>query len=89
MKIMQIMTKESQLRDEIRTLTGQLYASYGNIKRLVEENKRLTEEIKDLKFTTAKEYMEEVNEKFEKTLKSLDDEEQEVTMSDLDYLRDP
>jgi len=89
MKIMQIMTKESQLKDEIRTLTGQLYASYGNIKRLVEENKRLTEELRDLKFTTAKEYMEEVNEKFEKTLKSLDDEEQEVTMSDLEHLRDP
>jgi len=86
---MQIMTKESQLKDEIRTLTGQLYASYGNIKRLVEENKRLTEELRDLKFTTAKEYMEEVNEKFEKTLKSLDDEEQEVTMSDLEHLRDP
>jgi len=76
MKIMQIMTKESQLKDEIRTLTGQLYASYGNIKRLVEENKRLTEELRDLKFTTAKEYME-------------DTEEQEVTMSDLEHLRDP
>lgn len=75
MKIMQTMTRESQLKDEIATLTGQLYASYGNIKRLVEENKRLTQELKDLKFTTAQEYME--------------DQKQEVTMSDLEYLRDP
>lgn len=76
MKIMQTMTRESQLQDEIRILTGQLYASYGNIKRLVEENKRLTEELRDLKFTTAQEYME-------------DQKEQEITMSDLEHLRDP
>lgn len=73
MKITQTMTRESLLKDEIATLTGQLYASYGNIKRLVEENKRLTQELKDLKFTTAQEYIEE----------------QEVTMSDLEHLRDP
>ena len=72
-KIMQIMTKELQLKGEIRILTGQLSASYGNIKRLVEENKRLTEEIRDLKFTTAQEYMED----------------QEITVSDLEHLRDP
>lgn len=76
MKIMQTMTRESQLKDEIRTLTGQLYASYGNIKRLVEENKRLTQELRDLKFTTAQEYME-------------DQQEQKITMSDLEHLRDP
>ncbi len=70
---MQIMTKELQLKGEIRILTGQLSASYGNIKRLVEENKRLTEEIRDLKFTTAQEYMED----------------QEITVSDLEHLRDP
>lgn len=73
---MQIMTKELQLKGEIRILTGQLSASYGNIKRLVEENKRLTEEIRDLKFTTAQEYMEDI-------------EDQEITMSDLEHLRDP
>jgi len=67
------MTKELQLKGEIRILTGQLSASYGNIKRLVEENKRLTEEIRDLKFTTAQEYMED----------------QEITVSDLEHLRDP
>ena len=76
MKIMQTMTRESQLKDEIRTLTGQLYASYGNIKNLVEENKRLTQELRDLKLTTAQEYME-------------DQQEQKVTMSDLEHLRDP
>lgn len=73
---MQIMTKELQLKDEIRKLTGQLYASYGNIKRLIEENKRLAQEVKDLKFTTAQEYMEDI-------------EEQKLSMSDLEYLRDP
>jgi len=73
---MQIMTRELQLKDEIRILTGQLYASYGNIKRLTEENKRLTEELKDLKFTTAQEYMEDI-------------EEQNLDIEDLDYLRDP
>jgi len=76
MKIMQTMTRESQLKDEIRTLTGQLYASYGNIKNLVEENKRLTQELRDLKLTTAQEYME-------------DQQEQKATMSDLEHLRDP
>jgi hypothetical protein len=70
------MTRELQLKDEIRILTGQLYASYGNIKRLTEENKRLTEELKDLKFTTAQEYMEDI-------------EDQEISMSDLEHLRDP
>ena len=73
---MQTMTRESQLKDEIRTLTGQLYASYGNIKNLVEENKRLTQELRDLKLTTAQEYME-------------DQQEQKATMSDLEHLRDP
>jgi len=72
-KIMQIMTKELQLKGEIRILTGQLSASYGNIKRLVEENKRLTEEIRDLKFTTAQEYMED----------------HEITVADLEHLREP
>jgi len=76
MKTTQIMTRELQLKDEIRILTGQLYASYGNIKRLTEENKRLTEELKDLKFTTAQEYMEDI-------------EDQEITMADLEHLRDP
>ena len=70
---MPIMKKKLQLKGEIRILTGQLSASYGNIKRLVEENKRLTEEIRDLKFTTAQEYMED----------------QEITVSDLEHLRDP
>lgn len=76
MKTTQIMTRELQLKDEIRILTGQLYASYGNIKRLTEENKRLTEELKDLKFTTAQEYMEDI-------------EDQQITMADLEHLRDP